>query len=346
MLLPSLHPISSRALLPLLLVLSIGCRGSAQVVIPEAEASRPAADFWSHWGDGRAELTGYRLTQPRYGAQRSGEAILITVTEDFTRAGRVKTDGGHHDEFPVLKLNAVRDWQTGIYDYNVMTSTFLPLDGSVRRGVPTKVSFSSQEWCGHIWEQLRIDGSAAGRTSHSYFDGEADHFESLTIPEGGIFADAMPLLVRGLVGALLQPGEQGEVPWLRSAMNRHLNHENTLWGPAILSRGAETKELKVPAGLFVVETWTATDSTSTTTWFVEATAPRRLIAWETSDGERAELTGVLRSSYWNQNKPGDETLRAKLGLSPPDGTKPTQGLNGDAADAPPAPASPAQAEGP
>jgi hypothetical protein len=268
------------------------------------------------------------------------------VTEDFTRAGRVKTDGGHHDEFPVVKLNAVRDWQTGVYDYNVMTSTFLPLDGSVRRGIPTKVSFSSQEWCGHIWEQMRIDGSAAGRTSHSYFDGEADHFETLAIPDGGTFADAMPLLVRGLVGELLQPGEQVEVPWLRSAMNRHLNHENTLWGLALLSRSTETTELRVPAGDFLVETWTATDATGSTTWFVEAAAPRRLVAWETSDGERAELTGELRSSYWNQNKPGDETLRAKLGLRPVDGAEPTITINRDEADAPPAPASPAPAEVP
>lgn len=345
--LPSfLHLMPSRVLLPLLLVLTLGCRGSAQVVIPDADASRPAADFWSHWGDGRAELAGYRLTQPRYGAERSGEAVLITVTEDFTRAGRVKTDGGHHDEFPVLKLNAVRDWQTGIYDYNVMTSTFLPLDGSVRRGLPTKVSFSSQEWCGHIWEQLRIDGSAAGRTSHSYFDGEADHYESLAIPEGGTFADAMPLLVRGLVGELLKPGDRVEVPWLRSAMNRHLNHENTLWGRAILERRLETTEVEVPAGRFVTETWTATDQAGTTTWFVEAAAPRRLIAWETSDGERAELTGVLRSTYWNQNKPGDEALRAELGLSSLDDTKPAEGVNPDDADAPPAPASPGRAKSP
>jgi len=315
-------------------------------VIPEAEASLPAAGFWGHWGDGRAELSGYRLTQPRYGAERSGEAVLITVTEDFTRAGRVKTDGGHRDEFPVIKLNAVRDWQTGVYDYNVMTSTFLPLDGSARRGVPTKISFSSQEWCGHIWEQLRIDGSAAGRTSHSYFDGEADHYESLAIPERGTFADAMPLLVRGLVGDLLQPGEQVEVPWLRSAMNRHLNHEHTLWGPARLSRSLKTTELKVPAGEFIVETWTATDSTGTTTWLVEAAPPRRLIAWETSDGERAELTGVLRSSYWTQNKPGDEALRAKLGLPTADGKEPKSGLNRDDADAPPTQASPARAETP
>ena len=87
-----------------------------------------AQDFWKHWGDGRAELNGYRLVQPRYGSPRAGTAVYVFVTEDFSDALRVKADPGKHsagDVFPVMKLNAVRDFQTGIYDYNVMTSTFL-----------------------------------------------------------------------------------------------------------------------------------------------------------------------------------------------------------------------------
>ena len=87
-----------------------------------------AQDFWAHWGDGKAELNGYSLKQPRYGAVRSGISVLIFVTEDFSDARRVKADAGKHpasDVYPVLKLNAVRDFSTGIYDYNVMTSTFL-----------------------------------------------------------------------------------------------------------------------------------------------------------------------------------------------------------------------------
>ena len=47
----------------------------------------------------------------------------------------------------MLKLNSVRDFQTGIYHYNVMTSVF----ARVAAGWPiAKVSFSSQEWCGHV----------------------------------------------------------------------------------------------------------------------------------------------------------------------------------------------------
>src|SRR5438105_143676 len=73
------------------------------------------------WSDGRAELDGYRLTQPRYGELRKGTAVLIFVKEDFSETARVKADPGRHppeDVFPVLKLNFVKDFQTGVYDYN------------------------------------------------------------------------------------------------------------------------------------------------------------------------------------------------------------------------------------
>ncbi len=35
-------------------------------------APTAAQDFWAHWGDGKAELNGYVLKQPRYGAVRRG----------------------------------------------------------------------------------------------------------------------------------------------------------------------------------------------------------------------------------------------------------------------------------
>ena len=79
--------------------------------------------------------------QPRYGELRHGTAVLVYVTETFTQAQRVKSDGKHTDEMPVLKLNEVRDFQTGIYDYNTMLSVF------VRSGTlaPVKISFASSE---------------------------------------------------------------------------------------------------------------------------------------------------------------------------------------------------------
>jgi hypothetical protein len=126
----------------------------------------PPSDFWSHWGDGQAEVNGYRLSQPRYGETRSGEVILIFVTETFTHSQRVKSDGGHADEYPVLKLNDIRDFQTGIYDYNSMSSTFVRLDGRDRIGQPTKVTNSVQEWCGQVWDQWTVNEGLCRLAAH------------------------------------------------------------------------------------------------------------------------------------------------------------------------------------
>ncbi|MDX1584656.1 MAG: hypothetical protein R3338_13750, partial [Thermoanaerobaculia bacterium] len=76
-------------------------------------------EFWSHWGDGKAELSGYDLDFPRYGEMRDGVAVLIFVTEPFTIEPRVKADGPNartSTVFQVMKLNLVRDFPTGIYD--------------------------------------------------------------------------------------------------------------------------------------------------------------------------------------------------------------------------------------
>ena len=211
-------------------------------------APASAQDFWKHWGDGRAEVNGYRLAQPRYGVARSGTAVLIFVTEDFSDRLRVKADPGRHpreDTYPVLKLNAVRDFRTGVYDYHVMTSTFL----RVGDGWPVaKVSFSSQEWCGHVWHQLVPRGDRVHGLWHSYFDGEADGEESLERHHGGLFEDALPVVLRGWRGEYLAAGESRTVPLLPSLLQARLRHQPLEWGSATLSRAGAPTTLEVPAG--------------------------------------------------------------------------------------------------
>src|SRR4029078_6957455 len=99
-------------------------------------------------------MRSYCLVTLLCGQLRHGRTVLVFVTEDFTDAQRVKSDGGHEDEYPVLKVNEARDFQTGVYDYNVMTSAFVRIDGKGAFGMPVKVSTSIQEWCGHVYEQL------------------------------------------------------------------------------------------------------------------------------------------------------------------------------------------------
>ncbi len=306
---------NDRKLLTSLAILALLGAACGSATAGGAGRSQAPAGFWDYWGDGYAELAGYSLQQPRYGELRTGEAVLITVTETFTTAQRVKSDGGHPDEVPVIKLNEVRDFQTGIYDYNAMSSAFVPLDGSTARGVPTKVSMSLQEWCGHAFEQLVVDPGSIGRTFHSYFDGEGDQANSLELPSGGVFADAMPLLVRGVAGDLLKPGESREVPWLPTLLDGRLTHAPTAWSVATISRGDRAAELSVPAGVFNVLQWEARPVDGPAVrWFVQIETPQLLVAWERDGGERAELLGVQRRKYWEEQGEGDERLLEGLGL--------------------------------
>ncbi len=277
-----------------------------------------AQDFWAHWGDGKAELNGYRLTQPRYGAPRKGTAIYVFVTEDFSDSLRVKADPGKHppaDVYPVMKLNAVRDFQTGIYDYNVMTSTFL----RVAAGWPVaKVSFSSQEWCGHVYHQILPRAGRITGVLHSYFDGEADGTDDLPLPGDGVFEDALPILVRSWNGELLRPGESRSVPFLPSLLRSRLTHRALAWTKARIERSASVSAVSVPAGRFDAFTYrVAVEGAGELVFDVEAASPRRLVRFSGPNGEEALLLGSTRLAYWKLNGPGGEKHLRELGLPVP-----------------------------
>jgi hypothetical protein len=277
----------------LLLFLSLAAPSSAQ-------------DFWRHWGDGKAELNGYTLKQPRYGALRDGKAVLVFVTEDFSDALRVKADPGRHpaaDVYPVLKLNAVRDFQTGIYDYNVMTSAFL----RVAPGWPVaKVSF---------WHQVAPRNGRLQGLFHSYFDGEADGTDDLPFPKDGVLEDALPALLRGWNGAYLKAGETRSVPFLPSLLWVRLNHRPLAWTTAKVARAASSRTVTVPAGRFEVDVYSVEIADGRRLGFeIEAAPPFRLVRQTGPDGEELALRGSTRLPYWQLNAPGGEKHLKELGL--------------------------------
>jgi hypothetical protein len=249
---------------------------------------------------------------------RTGSAVLVFVTEDFSDSRRVKADPGKHpaaDVYPVMKLNVVRQFPTGIYDYNVMTSVF----ARVAPGWPVaKVSFSSQEWCGHVWHQLlpgpgRVDGLL-----HSYFDGEADAKDELPLPAGGVFDDVLPIVVRGWNGEYLKAGESRTVAFLPSLMSSRLAHKPLAWTRATITRSAAPSDVKVPAGRFKAWTWTvAQDGGPVFTYLVEAAPPYRLLRRSSDAGDDMVLLGSSRQSYWKLNGPGGERYLKELGLQSP-----------------------------
>ena len=298
------------------LAVLLGAALCAAEAAPSAPPLRP--DFWAHWSDGKAELNGYRLTQPRYGALRRGTAVLVFVTEDFSDSVRVKADPGKHpasDVYPVLKLNSVRDFQTGIYDYNVMTSVF----ARVAPGWPVaKVSLSSQEWCGHVYHHLLPRAGRIAGISHSYFDGEADGQDDLDFPSGGVMEDEVPILLRGWGGAYLAPGETRAVPYLPGLLRARLEHKPLVWGRAQISRGAVSAPLAVPAGRFTVDTWrVAQEGGPTLTYQIEQAPPFRIVRWSVDTGEEGVLLGSTRLAYWKLNAPGGERYLKEMGLPVP-----------------------------
>jgi hypothetical protein len=206
----------------------------------------------------------------------------------------------------------VRDFQTGIYDYNLLTSTFLKTEDKFS---VAKISFSSQEWCGHVYQQLAPRAGEVVGVSHSYFDGEADADLKLPLPAGGVFEEQIPALIRGLRGDFLQPGESKTVPFLPSAMQARLEHQRQKWGEATLKRSAQSELVssvlgKIPANLFTVQE----KDGPLTTWSVEAAAPHRILSWKSTTGDAGKLLGSTRLPYWQLHDNGGEKYLKQLGL--------------------------------
>jgi len=291
--------------------------------VTEAPVTSPFdRPFWQHWGDGQAEMAGYDLSFPRYGETRKGTAVAIFVTEPFSNAQRVKADRGKHprgDEFQVMKLNLVRDFNTGVYDYNLMTSTFVALqaNGDLQPGQTAKVSFSSQEWCGHVYQQLVFREDGIEQAIHSYFDGEGDQSRKLRVQSDGISEDALFHWARGLAQPFLEPGKSVRRPLIRSLTTSRLQHVSVEWRDATFTRGDKVAPISVAAGTFPAQVWSvAVDGGGQWSFWVENQPPHRILRWRTGEGEEGSLIRSDRMPYWKMNGSQFEKSLPRLGLTP------------------------------
>jgi len=131
-------------------------------------------EFNDYWYQGQAEISSYQLEQARYGEMRSGHAVLVFVTEDFSAKKQVKLDRPQEnaaDAVKVMKLNLTKKFNTGVYPYSMMQSVFTPVN---RKQSPhsLKVTTSSQEWCGHTFQELNLEKNNYLSTLSSYFESE------------------------------------------------------------------------------------------------------------------------------------------------------------------------------
>jgi hypothetical protein len=284
-----------------------------------------APTFESHWQDGKAELAGYRYHVTRYGESRSGRAVMITVTEPFSASKRVKVDDARAhpaDTFEALKVNLVRDFQTGVYDYNTMISAFC----RSRDFSPVKVSFTAAEWCGQVYEEIAFEPHRTTDLVRSYFEDESAS-RSIQWRKGGVAEDFLFVLLRNLRGDFLKPGETRNVPFLPSPFTSRLTHRPVAWTTATVARGPGPERIGVPAGTFEADVTTVrvADGREGRFW-IERAYPHRVLKWDWTpprdgasrmgaDGaDGGELTGSKRLPYWQLHANGDERHLRELGL--------------------------------
>lgn len=276
--------------------------------------SQPAT-FDATWHDGRAEIDGYDLTVNRYGEDRAGQAVMIFVTEPFIESERVKANSpaDHPDDvFDALKLNLVRDFQTGIYDYNTMVSVFTHADDFS----PSKITFTSAEWCGHVYEEQLYYPDRVDHTVASYFEGESTQTE-LDAPPNAMAEDALYIYLRGLRGAPLEAGETMDIRLMPSSFYRRLRHLPAGWVGAVIERMSGAVSVEVPAGTFDTNVYEVrVDDGRVGRFHIETAWPHRIIAWEWEGMESGRLRGSERLPYWQLNHEGDESNLEQIGVMP------------------------------
>ena len=264
------------------------------------QAGDAVQDFWFNG----AEINRYTLTQSRYGEQHPGHAEFIFVTEPFLTEQQVKHEHGDHPSTDVLKLNALRTFNTGIYSYRTMTSTFRPIElASYPHALKTTTSI--QDWCGHAFQQINRTKSGWNVELRSYFQDEAD--QDFTLTETWL-EDELWLLLR-LDPAQLPTGEFQAVP---GALYTRFTHQAIAANQAVGALKNEarrtTYSLSYPALQRTLEIHFDTEF------------PHIIRSWQETDGAHttnAVLTHrLMNRNYWSEQQPADRAKRSTLGLAP------------------------------
>lgn len=266
----------------------------APVILPEG--------FNAYWYAGKAELCTYDVTQERYGEIRKAEQVNVFVTEDFSKAKQVKLDdagAAGADRVPVLKLNSIRRFHTGIYDYSIMQSIFTPVSGQAS----LKTTTSVQDWCGHVFMQYNLGKGGYRVRGFSYFESEGD--QELLLPLA-LLEDELWTKIR-LNPSAIQTGKISLIP---SAVYTRLRHK---------SGGVQNADLQLEKGpkestLKVVYA----DIPRALSIRFETEFPYKILGWEETNEGKMASKGTLKASrnsaYWSEHDNIHAPLRDSLKL--------------------------------
>ena len=279
-----------------------------------AEGQKGNTSFNSYWYQGKAEITSYELEQARYGEIHKGTAVLIFVTEPFSKSKQVKLDNAPiagDDAEDVLKLNFTKKFNTGIYPYSIMNSVFTPTNIS-GPGQTLKITSSSQEWCGHTFMQLNNQNDEYQVELKSYFETEGDQTFST---EKVYLEDEIWNMIRINPHSL----PVGNVKMIPGMIHLRLRHEPFKVQRAIISKGNlqddqyKTYLIKYP------------EINRTIKIFFSPSFPYEIAGWEeihlSGFGSSAKpLTTkatkkkTMLLDYWNKNSVEDTYLKKELEL--------------------------------
>lgn len=298
---------------PALFILS-SCDGQPKTTSDVSMAIANPEKFSAYWYAGEAELSRYALQQMRYGEKRNGELMLIYVTEDFLPERQVKDESGQEGAIKILKLNSVKKFETGIYDYSVMGSTFTPID--YRRFPYTlKSTFSSQDWCGQVFSQLNLRERTLSYQLRSYFEQEGDVDTTLAAT---YFEEDVWTRMR-IEPQMLPLGEIDMIPAQEFLRLRHAPFKAYKANAVLL---LQVGDQKAPEERYVYRI-EFPELDRTVEWICESEFPFKILSWEerikNRDGQiettSAELTNSIKNSYWQRNSNADSALRDTLQLN-------------------------------
>ena len=266
--------------------------------------------FNRYWYDGTAEITRYDLKQSRYSEVHEGDAVLIFVTEEFRTDKQVKYEGGDRTNVaPILKLNMTKKFLTGIYPYSIMTSIFSPTNTAEKT---IKINTTTQEWCGHTFSQLNLDGQGYNSKVFSYFQNEGDTESYI---KGALTEDGLWTTIR------LNPNTlpQGEVNIIPGTQYLRLKHLPTKSQKAYGNTTSYQDE-SISDKLLSKYTLEYGDIDRALEIIYESEFPYHIIAWtESSKSGNIPATTAVRShqiktAYWAQNSNEGRAMRKQLGL--------------------------------
>ncbi|MEO9952980.1 septum formation inhibitor Maf [Nonlabens sp.] len=262
-------------------------------------------EFNDYWYSGTAELNSYDLKQSRYGDIREGEVVLVFVTEPFSLNKQVKLDHPKEagdDNVSVMKLNHVRKFTTGIYDYSIVSSSFTPVN-TAKYPHTLKLNTSIQEWCGHTFTQLNLEDESYKFKQFSYFEADGDTEKNM--PAAMLEEELMTRL-------RLNKGQlpTGDIDLIFSTIYSRFAYKKLQPAKAKISK-TETADLSK----FTIE---YVNYDRKITIDVQKEFPYKIMSWTEDNGDGLVTEATLKKSinepYWEQKKLSDESKRVDLQL--------------------------------